>query len=333
MENIYKILIVFSLPAAIILSLFIGPYPIPPGKVLQILFNALVCNPQLGSAASRIVLYYRLPRVLAAALIGIALSISGASLQCMMRNPLVSPYVLGITSGAALGAAVALAFLPLFIPVELVAMITAIVAYLIVVAIAWGWGRGSIISLVLSGIVVNALFSAGLSLAEYFAPNPDKVAAIVFWLMGDVGQAGQWPDIIRMALIIIPCSIVLVMARWRLNILSLGDDEARSLGANPVFERLFFASVAALITASAVSYAGIIGWVGLLVPHIVRLMVGSDSRQVIIYSFFLGGTYLVLADDLSRAMTSQVIPIGILTTIMGAPILIILLRRAGKVWR
>ena len=333
MENIYKILIVFSLPAAIILSLFIGPYPIPPAKVLQILFNALVFNPQLGSAAARIVLYYRLPRVLAAALIGIALSISGASLQCMMRNPLISPYILGITSGAALGAAIALAFLPLFIPVELVAMITAIVAYLIVVAIAWGWGRGSIISLVLSGIVVNALFSAGLSLAEYFAPTPDKVAAIVFWLMGDVGQAGQWPDIIRMTLIIIPCSIVLVMARWRLNILSLGDDEARSLGANPVLERLFFASVAALITASAVSYAGIIGWVGLLVPHIVRLMVGSDSRQVIIYSFFLGATYLVLADDLSRAMTSQIIPIGILTTIMGAPILIILLRRAGKVWR
>ncbi len=333
MKSIYKILIVFSLPATIILSLFIGPYPIPLLKVLQILFNALTGHPQLSSAATRIVLYYRLPRVLAAALIGMALSISGASLQCMMRNPLVSPYVLGITSGAALGAAIAFAFLPLFIPVELVAMISAIAAYLIVVAIAWGWGRGSIISLVLSGIVVNALFSAGLSLAEFFAPNPNKVAAIVFWLMGDVGQAGQWPDIFRMTLIIVPCSVVLIMARWRLNILSLGDDEARSLGANPVLERLFFASIAALITASAVSYAGIIGWVGLLVPHIVRLMVGCDSRQVITYSLFLGGSYLILADDLSRAATTQVIPIGILTTIMGAPILIILLRRAGKVWR
>ncbi len=333
MKSIYKILIVFSLPATIILSLFIGPYPISPVKVLQILFNALAGHPDLSTAAARIVLYYRLPRVLAAALVGMALSISGASLQSMMRNPLVSPYVLGITSGAALGAAIAFAFLPLFIPVELVAMVTAIAAYLIVVVIAWGWGKGSIISLVLSGIVVNALFSAGLSLAEYLAPNPNKVAAIVFWLMGDVGQAGQWPDIYRMMLIIIPCSIVLIMARWRLNILSLGDDEARSLGANPVHERLLFASIAALITASAVSYAGIIGWVGLLVPHIVRLMLGCDSRQVVTYSLFLGGSYLVLADDLSRAATTQVIPIGILTTIMGAPILIILLRRAGKVWR
>jgi len=333
MKTLYKVLIVFSLPLSIILSLFIGPYPIPPLKVLGILFNAITMHPDLSTPAARIVIYYRLPRILAAALVGVALSISGASLQSMMRNPLVSPYVLGITSGAALGAAVALAFLPLFIPVELVAMITAIAAYLIVVAIAWGWGRGSIISIVLSGVVVNALFSAGLSLAEFFAPSPNKVAAIVFWLMGDVGQAGQWPDIVRMSAIIIPCSIVLIMARWRLNILSLGDDEARSLGANPTYERLFFASISALITAAAVSYAGIIGWVGLLIPHIVRLLLGSDTREVITYSLFLGGTYLVLADDLSRALTSQVIPIGILTTIMGAPVLIILLRRAGRVWR
>ncbi len=333
MRAALKLMLVFTLPLTMLASLFIGPYPIPPAKVFFILFNALAGHVNGDDPSTVIVVYYRLPRVLAGALIGVALSVSGASLQSIMRNPLVSPYILGITSGAALGAAVAFAFLPAFIPVELVAMVTAVIAFLLVVTIAWGWGRGSIISIVLSGIVVNALFSAGLSLAEYLSPTPNKLAAIVFWLMGDVGQAGEWGDIAKMAAVIIPCTILLILSRWRLNILSLGDDEARALGANPVLERLFFTSVAALLTASAVSYAGIIGWVGLLVPHIVRLMLGSDSRDVVLYSIFLGGTYLVLADDASRALTTQIIPIGILTTMMGAPLLIVLLKRAGRAWR
>jgi len=334
-SRLAKALMIFSLPATIIASLLLGRYPIPPSQVLEALLAGVA--PTLTHSPPdpivRIVLYYRLPRVLAAAIIGSSLSVSGASLQSMLRNPLVSPYVLGIMSGAAFGAALAIAFLPPFIPIELVAMLSALAAFILVLTIAWGWGKGSVVSLVLSGVIVNAIFSAALSLAQYLAPNPHKVAAIAFWLMGDVGQASEWGDIIRMLAVTAPCTALLIASRWRLNILSLGDEEARALGANPVLERMFYAVICGLVTASVVSYAGIIGWVGLLVPHIVRLGVGSDCRDVVLYTTFLGGAYLVVADDLARCLTTEVIPIGILTTLMGAPIFIYLLRRAGRVWR
>jgi len=332
---ILKVLIIFSLPASIIFSIFLGRYPASPADVIGSIIHAIA--PSLINSppdpVQKIIILYRLPRVLAAALIGVALSISGASLQSMMRNPLVSPHILGITSGAAFGAALAIALLPSYVPIELIAMAWALVAFIIVLAIAWGWGRGSVVSLVLSGVIVNALFSAALSLVKYLTPDPHRLASITFWLMGDIGQAAQWKDITRMFFVIILCTLLLVLARWRLNVLSLGDEEARALGVNPSIERLFFASLCALATASAVAYAGIIGWVGLIVPHIVRLAVGCDNRSVLLYTMFFGGTYMVLADDLSRCLTTEVIPIGILTTLMGAPLFIYLLRKAGRVWR
>lgn len=334
-KTLIKAIIVFSLPLSIFASLFLGRYPMSPSDVIETLLSVLA--PSLIHSPSepieRIILLYRLPRVLAAAIVGIALSTSGASLQSMLRNPLVSAHILGITSGAAFGAAIAIAFLPGYIPVELVAMVFALTAFILVLVIAWGWGKGSIVSLVLSGVIINALFSAALSLAKFLTPDPHRLASITFWLMGDIGQAAQWQDNYRMFIVIIPCTVILALARWRLNILSLGDEEARALGVNPVYERAFYATLCALMAASAVSYAGIIGWVGLLVPHIIRFIVGSDNRDVILYTVFLGGTYMVLADDLARCLTTEVIPIGILTTLMGAPLFIYLLRRAGRVWR
>ncbi len=330
-----KALIVFSLPASIIFSIFLGRYPVSAydifGSILHTIAPSLIHSPP--DPVQRIVLLYRLPRVLAAALVGISLSVSGASLQSMLRNPLVSPHILGITSGAAFGAALAIALLPGYVPIELVAMASALLAFIIVLAIAWGWGHGSIVSLVLAGVIVNALFSAALSLVKFLTPDPHRLASITFWLMGDIGQAAQWGDVTRMFMVITPCIAVLVLARWRINILSLGDEEAHALGVNPVVERIFFASLCALATASAVAYAGVIGWAGLLVPHIIRLTTGCDNRSVILYTVFLGGAYMVLADDLARCLTTEVIPIGIITTLMGAPLLIYLLRRAGRVWR
>ena len=334
-KTITCFLIIVSLPLSIFLSLFLGRYPTSPVEVLEVLISTiapgLIHSPP--EPVQRIIMLYRLPRVLAAAIIGIALSTSGASLQAMLRNPLVSPHILGITSGAALGATIALAFLPPMIPIELVALSLALLAFFIVLLLAWSWGKGSIIALVLSGVVVNALFSAMLALAKFLTPDPHKLASITFWLMGDIGQAARWSDVYRMFIMITPCIIMLSLLRWRLNVLSLGDDEARTLGVNPVIERLFVATLCALATSVAVSYAGIIGWVGLLVPHIVRLAVGSDNRKVILYTIFFGGTYMVLADDLARCLVSEVIPIGIITTLMGAPLLIYLLRRAGRIWR
>ncbi len=335
MRILVKIIIVFSLPLSIILSIFLGRYPASPRDVLESLFSiiapGLIHSPP--ETLQKIVVLYRLPRVLAAALVGIALSTSGAALQAMLRNPLVSPHILGVTSGAAFGAAMAIIFLPSYIPIEAVALVFALLAFILVFVIAWGWGRGSIVSLVLSGVIVNALFSAMLSLAKFLTPDPHRLASITFWLMGDIGQAARWSDVYRMTILITPCTIILVLLRWRLNILSLGDEEARSLGVNPFIDRSIVAVLCAFIAAVAVSHAGIIGWVGLLVPHMVRLAVGSDNRLVMFYTVFLGGTYMVLADDLARCLTTEVVPIGILTTIMGAPLFIYLLRRAGRVWR
>jgi len=335
MRRLAGALILLSLPIVFFASLMLGRYPINPSFVLK----ALIYPVNEGLAQSvpepvlRIILLYRLPRVAAAALVGIALSSSGAALQAMLRNPLVSAHILGITSGAAFGAALAIALLPWNLPIEIVAILFAILAFVLVISIAWSWGRGSIVSLVLSGVIVDALFSAMLCLVKYLTPDPHRLASITFWLMGDIGQAAEWKDIERMSLIILPCTVALLLLRWRLNILSLGDEEAKALGVNPIVERGIVATICAIMVSAAVSYAGIIGWVGLLVPHIVRLAVGSDNRIVIPYTVFLGGSFMIMADDLARCLTSEVLPIGMLTTLMGAPLFIYLLRRAGRVWR
>jgi len=326
-------LTVASTPLVILLSLFLGRYPLPPGRVLDCLAYALHLSHSPGEAALAIVLLYRAPRVVAAAVTGVALSVSGAALQSMLRNPLVDTYILSIAAGAGFGAALALAFLPPGFPVELLAFAMALAAFFTVLAIAWGWGGGSIIALVLSGVIVNAFFSAMLSLVKYFAPNPHKLASIVYWLMGDIGQAAYWPIVARMLALTLPATLILLALRWRLNLLSLGDEEAMALGVNPARERLIVAVLCALLAAAVTSYTGIIGWVGLIVPHIVRLATGSDNRRVILYSVFAGATYMVLADDLARTLLPEELPIGVLTTLMGAPLFIYLLRRAGRVWR
>ncbi len=330
-----KILFLISLPLAVVLSSFLGRYFIPPLSVLKCIVwaiapNAIHSPPQ---AYRVIVVYYRLPRIIAACLTGIALSTTGAALQSILRNPLVDSYILGVSAGAAFGAALKIAFLPQAIPVELTATIFAIAAFALVMIIAWGWGRGSIVSIVLSGIIINAFFSAALSIVEWLTPNPEKLASITFWLMGDIGGAADWGVIARMMIINSPLILILFLMRWRMNILSLGDEEAKALGVNPSLERAFVAGVCALITATTVCYTGIIGWVGLIVPHIVRLALGSDNKLVIPYSILLGGTYMILSDDASRCLTTQVIPISVLTTLMGVPMLIYLLRRGGRVWR
>ena len=335
LRSLIKLTIIFFLPLAMVLSTFLGRYPAPPSQVLQCLIHALI--PQASNPPPEtvevIVLLYRLPRIVAATIVGIALACSGAALQTALRNPLIDSYILGVSSGAALGAAIALAFLPPYVPIELIASLCAFASFLLVVAIAWGWGRGSVVSIVLSGIVVNAMLSAAISLVKWMTPDPHRLASIVFWLMGDIGAAADWGTVARMTTIVLPLTAILVAMGWRLNILSLSDEEARSLGIDPARERLLIASICAVLTASTVCYTGIIGWVGLIVPHIVRLATGAEARKVVLYSIFVGGGFMVLCDDLARCLTTEVVPMNVLTTLMGVPMLVALLRRGGKVWR
>lgn len=334
MRSLFKPIIFLSVPISLTASIFLGRYPINPEEavraVLSVVTPHLVQN--LPETIRTIVIHYRLPRVLAAAITGIALAVTGASLQSILRNPLVDTYILGISAGAGFGAALAIAFLP-SMPIEFVAFLGALMAFFITFSIAMLWGKGSVIAIVLSGVIVNALFQAGLSLVKYLCPDPYKLAAVTFWLMGSIGAAAFWDKVLRMGILVVLCSILLYLIRWRLDILSLGDEEAVALGANPTKERAVIVAICAMAVATVVCYTGIIGWVGLLIPHIVRLTVGADNKDVLPYSIFLGASFMVLADDLARCLTSAEIPIGILTTVMVAPFYVYLLKKSAGVWR
>ena len=309
-------------------SLFLGAYHIPPAEVLRILLVKLV-SPATHSPwpeAYEVVLFkIRLPRVLLAMLIGAALSVSGTALQAIFRNPLVSPYIRGISSGAAFGAALAICFLPL--AVEPSAFVFALVAVALTCSLARIRGEISTVSLILAGIVVTALFSALVSLLKFLTTDPHQLASVVFWMMGSLSLA-SWDSIVRCAPLVAAGVAPLCLMRWRLNVLSLGE-EAKLLGINVDRDRLLVVASSSLATAAAVSVAGIIGWVGLIVPHIIRMAVGPDNRILVPLSATTGAAFLLLADDLARSLTTYEIPLGILTTLCGAPFFVYLLRRTG----
>ncbi len=334
-EDVLKALIFLSPVAAVLFSALLGRYPLGPREVYESVLAALA--PGLIHSPSRvaeeIVVYYRLPRILTAGVVGAALSVSGAGLQAMFRNPLVSPYILGISAGAGFGAALAIAFLPPNFPVEVTAFAFGVLAFTLTLMIARaGGGEIPVISLILSGIIVTALFTAALSLVKFVAPNPHRLAAIVFWLMGSFANSG-WGELSRLTPLVLASTAVLVAMRWRFNVLSLSDEEVKALGINPMRDRLIALSACALATSSSVAVAGIIGWAGLMIPHIVRLALGPDNRVVIPCSAVLGATYMILADDVARCLTPEEIPIGIITTLLGVPLFAYLLRRASRVWR
>jgi len=321
----------FLLPVILVLlSLNIGSYHIPLRDVWTTIGRAI--SPGAGAAPSPyadILFRIRLPRLLLALFAGAALSVSGASLQSLFRNPLVFEFSLGISYGAAFGAALSLVFLGKGFPPQLAAFVFAVLAVLLVLVIA-GKSASQIIPILLSGVIVSALFQALLSLVEFFA-NPYALQSLIFWLMGSLAGA-VWGDLAMTLPIIVLGIAILILLRWRLNVLSLGDEEARALGVNVKWEKILVITVATLTTAAATSVTGVINWIGLIVPHLVRMMVGPDNRKVIPLSAAFGASLLILADDIARSAASFEIPIGILTSVVGIPFFIILLRRSGKAW-
>jgi len=319
----------FALPLVLlVLSLNLGSYHIPLKEVWATIFGGTSAAGGPSPYAD-ILFRIRLPRLLLAMFAGAALSVSGASLQALFKNPLVFEFSLGISYGAAFGAALSLVFLGRgFVP-QLAAFAFAVVAVVLVLVIA-GKSASQIVPVLLSGVIVSALFQALLSLVEFFA-NPYALQALIFWLLGSLSQA-VWGDL-AVTLPIIGLGVaVLVLFRWRLNVLSLGDEEARALGVNVRREKALVIAVATLTTAAATSVTGVINWVGLIVPHLVRMMVGADNRKVIPLSAALGASLLIVADDFARSAASFEIPIGILTSVVGIPFFIVLLKRSGKTW-
>lgn len=321
----------FLLPVGLLLlSLNIGSYQIPLRDVWATIGRAISAGAgAMPSPYADILFRIRLPRLLLAMFAGAALSVSGASLQSLFRNPLVFEFSLGISYGAAFGAALSLVFLGKGFPPQLAAFVFAVLAVLLVLVIA-GKSASQIVPILLSGVIVSALFQALLSLVEFFA-NPYALQSLIFWLMGSLAAA-VWGDLAVTLPIIVLGIAILILLRWRLNVLSLGDEEARALGVNVKWEKVLIITVATLMTAAATSVTGVINWIGLIVPHLVRMMVGPDNRKVIPLSAAFGASLLIVADDIARSAASFEIPIGILTSVAGIPFFIVLLRRSGKAW-
>jgi iron complex transport system permease protein len=321
----------FALPVAlVILSLNLGSYHIPLRDVWTTLTHPAASG--AGAAPSPyadILFRIRLPRLLLALFAGAALAVSGASLQALFKNPLVFEFSLGISYGAAFGAALSLVFLGRGFPPQLAAFAFAVLAVLLVLVIA-GKSASQVVPVLLSGVIVSALFQALLSLVEFFA-NPYALQALIFWLMGSLSQA-VWQDLTVTVPVIGLGVVLLILLRWRMNVLSLGDEEARALGVNIKWEKALIIGVATLTTAAATSVTGVINWIGLIVPHLVRLAVGADNRKVIPLSAVFGASLLIVADDIARSAASFEIPIGILTSVVGVPFFIVLLKKSGKIW-
>ncbi|HBQ27175.1 MAG TPA: ABC transporter permease [Syntrophomonas sp.] len=328
----YLLLVVAPL-AFIFVSLFLGRYPVSISDVIYILWCKISGTPcNLPDICQTIVWDIRLPRAILGAMVGGCLSISGAAFQGIFRNPLVNSGILGVSSGAGFGAALAIILFNAIAPTYIFAFTFGILAVILSYLIARVYNATPTIMLVLGGVIVSSVFSALISLTKYVADPMDQLPAIVFWLMGSLASA-RYQDI---AIAGIPMVIGiggLLAIRWRVNVMSMGDKEARSLGINPVINKGIVIACATLATAGAVCVSGIIGWVGLVMPHIGRMLVGNDNRVLIPTSLSLGACFLILVDNLGRMLTGSEIPLGILTALVGGPFFVYLLKRTkGGGW-
>lgn len=268
----------------------------------------------------------RLPRIIMAGIIGAGLTCAGATFQSLFSNPLATPDILGVTSGTCLGAIIAIIFSLNMLSVQLIALIFGLFSVYITIKISYS-SRASIINLVLSGIIISAMFNALGALLKYTADPLEKLPEITYWLMGSLSGSTYTRLLIASPLIIIGIIVIFLM-RWQLNILSLSEDEASSSGINIKRVRLIFILASTIITAAAVSLCGQIGWVGLLIPHCARMLVGSNNRFVIPVSISLGATFLIIIDILARTIGKIELPISILTALAGAPLFMYLLKKS-----
>jgi iron complex transport system permease protein len=321
-----SLIILISPLLAAVIALFLGAYGVTPLRIMNIMANAMN---GIDSPEAAIILDIRLPRIILAGMVGTALATSGATMQAVLRNPLVDPFILGISAGAAFGCAITVGFLPL-LPLPLTSFACGGLAVLLACSMARTGGELSRLSLVLSGVIVSALFTALLSMVKFLV-DPMKLQSIVYWLMGSFSLA-DWAQVRSAGIGIVLGCLPIFLLRWRLNVISMGDEEARSLGVNVSRKRIIFIASATLAVTSAVAVSGIIGWIGLMVPHIVRMLVGPDHRRLIPLTMACGATFMIAADTVARNLSSADVPVGIVTALTGAPFFIYLMRRGKESW-
>lgn len=312
-------------------SFLLGRYPIDPVEVVMTILSPIFPQLEISGTVTSIVFDIRLPRIIAAFIVGACLAIAGAAFQGTFKNPLVSPDLLGVADGAGFGAALAILFNGSNFLIQCGSFIFGIISVSITYLISKAYKAGGVLILVLSGVAISSFFSALISGAKFVADPTDKLPEITYWLMGSLSSI----SFEQLSMILVPIIIglaILLFSRWHLNVLAMGDEEAQSLGVNPDRFRFFIIIGCTLLTSAAVSISGIIGWVGLVVPHITRMLVGSDNRILLPASISIGGCFLLLMDNISRTLISIEIPIGILTAIIGVPVFLYLLRKGYSDW-
>lgn len=313
----------------VFIALGVGKYTLTPENIGSLITQWLVGD-EVQDTAYTVFWHIRLPRVLAAIVIGAGLSIAGAAYQGMFRNPLVSPDILGVSSGAALGALIAIFLDFSILHIQLFAFIGGVAVVTLVYSLArFARRHDPVLSMVLIGIAIGTLCGAGASLLKVLADPYTQLPTITFWLLG--GLSTTTLADLASALPVMFCGLLpLILLRWRMNLLSLPDEEAQALGVNVQRNRIIFILSATLITASAVSISGIIGWVGLVIPHISRLIIGPNFARLLPLSVLLGAAFLLLTDTLARTIAPIELPLGVLTSCIGAPFFLMLLMRTGR---
>ncbi|MBQ9161057.1 MAG: iron ABC transporter permease [Methanobrevibacter sp.] len=331
-KEILSIVLLIFLPIVLFFASFLlGRYPISPIDVINTLLCPIFPQLEVSPTITTIVFEIRLPRIIAAVVVGAALAMAGAAFQSIFKNPLVSPDLLGVSNGAGFGAALAILISGAGVVTQIFAFIFGIISVSITYFISRVYKAGGILILVLSGVAISAFFNALISAIKFIADPDDKLPEIVYWLMGSLASVNM-DNLIMIIVPILIGMIILLSLRWQMNLLAMGDEEAQSLGLNPTRVRLLIIAGCTLLTSAAVSVSGIIGWIGLVIPHMTRMIVGPDNKILIPAALSLGASFLLLIDNISRAMIAIEIPIGILTAIIGVPIFLYLLKRGYSEW-
>jgi iron complex transport system permease protein len=312
------------------ISLTYGNYKIDLSIILNWLCSklSLTTNILWTKEQDLILASIRLPRIVLVSLVGSSLAVSGAVLQSVFKNPLVSPYILGVSAGASFGVSIVIVFIQSynFLLLQSFAFVFGVVAVLFVLLVSRLFSSSNTIILVLSGVIISAFFSSFVSLLQYFSEE-QQLQSILFWTFGSFNNS-SWKDVVLVSPINIICSIILITQSWRINVLSLGEQESQVLGIDTNKFRIMLIGITTLLTSSVTAVCGPIGWIGLLIPHIVRFIGGANNFYVVINSFLFGAVFLQMVDLIARNIASVEIPVGIVTAIIGLPFFIFILYKS-----
>lgn len=333
-ESLTLVLLLSALLFVISISFIAGRYSVSIHDIVNVFYSKIAgIEPTVSDMVESVIIKVRLPRIIIAVLVGGALAISGASYQGLFKNPMVSPDILGASAGSGFGAAIAILSSFSIIGVQFVAFLFGMLAVGLsyYVSKLVSRGKDAVLILVLTGMVVSTLFSSFVTMIKYVADPYSKLREITYWLMGGLSTVNQ--NDVR--IIIVPMVIGLVpllLLRWQLNVMVFGDEEAKAMGVNTKRIRMVVILSSTLLTAASVAVCGMIGWVGLVIPHLSRLVIGPNYKTLLPASFLFGGIFLLVVDDLARCLFTMELPLGVLTSIIGAPFFIYLLLKRKKSW-